>query len=260
MRHAGFAAIYDCDQTRDAAGRVTPYLVTEYLEGETLAARIDRAPLPTAEALEICARVATALAVAHRDGVPHGDLTPRRIFLTPGGVKIVDVGIGAVLRASADRRADRGAGHGPQAPARTDGPAPATPSDLLAADRADDVLAFGALLTACLNAGATAARVPDEVTVLAYECRASDPLQRPSMSRVADVLARMAAPSATARSETNLASLYAGDASAPSEPEQGPGPPQDDRRTEHLPAPPPAEDAPPAGGPPSSRPPSPPPR
>ncbi|GLZ10374.1 hypothetical protein Acsp04_06090 [Actinomadura sp. NBRC 104425] len=241
VRHAGFAAIYDCDQTRDAAGRATPYLVTEYLEGETLAARIDRAPLPTAEALEICARVATALAVAHRDGVTHGDLTPRRIFLTPGGVKIVDVGIGAVLRAAAD--------HGSGALARTADPEPATPSDLPAADRADDVLAFGMLLTTCLHAGATAARVPDEVTILAYECRASDPLQRPSMSRVADVLARATAPPASARNETALASLFAGDACAPPKPEpepEDPGPQQDDRRTEYLPAPPPPEDAPPS--------------
>ncbi|MEU6036372.1 protein kinase [Actinomadura sp. NPDC047616] len=236
LRHAAFAAIYDCDQTRDSAGRATPYLVTEYLEGETLAARVDRAPLPTAEALEICARVATALAVAHRDGVAHGDLTPRRIFLTPGGVKIVDVGIGAVLRAAA-------AGPTSEPPGRAADAAPATPSDRLAIDRAGDVLAFGALLTACLDAGATAARVPDEVTILGYECRASDPLDRPPMSRVADVLARVAAPSASARNEMTLASLFGGDDPAPPDPD--PDSPHDDGRTEFLPAPPPPEEPPP---------------
>ncbi|GLW61769.1 hypothetical protein Arub01_00130 [Actinomadura rubrobrunea] len=232
--HAGFAAIYDCDRTRDAAGRSVPYLVTEYLEGESLAARLDRAPLPAGEALEICARVAAALAVAHRDGVTHGDLTPRRVFLTPGGVKIVDVGIGAVLRSAPARACE------PAEPAA--GTAPVEARVGRAAAEADDVRAFGELLAACLDAGPAAARVPDEVALLRDECRAADPGERPPMSRVADVLTRAAAPSASVRDRIDLASLSAGRGDAPRPGADGGrdlAGGRGDQRTELLDAPPP---------------------
>src|SRR5438034_5735652 len=61
------------------------YLVMEYLEGENLAARIAKGPLPIAEALRYAVQVADALDQAHRHGVVHRDLKPGNIMLTKAG-------------------------------------------------------------------------------------------------------------------------------------------------------------------------------
>src|SRR5476649_141763 len=52
------------------------YLVMEYLDGETLAARLERGPLPLADALKFAVQIANALDKAHREGVTHRDLKP----------------------------------------------------------------------------------------------------------------------------------------------------------------------------------------
>jgi eukaryotic-like serine/threonine-protein kinase len=72
-----------------------PYLVMELLEGESLAARIDRdGPMATAEAARVVAAVADALEAAHRAGVVHRDVKPGNVFLTSDGtVKVLDFGI-----------------------------------------------------------------------------------------------------------------------------------------------------------------------
>jgi uncharacterized membrane protein YgcG len=72
-----------------------PYLVMELLEGESLAARIDRAgPMPPAEAARVVAAVADALEAAHQAGVVHRDVKPGNVFLTSAGeIKVLDFGI-----------------------------------------------------------------------------------------------------------------------------------------------------------------------
>jgi serine/threonine protein kinase/formylglycine-generating enzyme required for sulfatase activity/cephalosporin-C deacetylase-like acetyl esterase len=69
------------------------YLVMEYLEGETLAARIKQGPLPLDEALKIAISTASALGAAHRRGIVHRDLKPGNIMLTPTGAKLLDFGL-----------------------------------------------------------------------------------------------------------------------------------------------------------------------
>src|SRR3984957_1957760 len=69
------------------------YLVMEYLEGETLAARIAKGPLSTAELLRYASQIADALDKAHRQGIVHRDLKPANVMLTKTGAKLLDFGL-----------------------------------------------------------------------------------------------------------------------------------------------------------------------
>src|SRR4029078_2881583 len=79
----------------------TPYLVLEYLAGESLGARLTRRPLPVDTALDLLRQMGSALLAAHRAGVVHRDMKPENVFLCPsdaGGVihdrvKVLDFGI-----------------------------------------------------------------------------------------------------------------------------------------------------------------------
>jgi pimeloyl-ACP methyl ester carboxylesterase len=69
------------------------YLVMELIEGESLAQRIARGPLPTADVLRIGAEIADALDRAHRAGVVHRDLKPGNVMLSKSGAKLMDFGL-----------------------------------------------------------------------------------------------------------------------------------------------------------------------
>jgi serine/threonine-protein kinase len=69
------------------------FLVMEHLEGETLAERLAKGPLPVAQALDCAMAIADALDKAHRQGIVHRDLKPGNIMLTKTGPKLLDFGL-----------------------------------------------------------------------------------------------------------------------------------------------------------------------
>src|SRR6266542_5370975 len=72
----------------------------EYLEGETLASRLDKGALPSEQLLRYGIEIADALDKAHRQGIVHRDLKPGNVMLTKSGVKLLDFGL-AKLQAAA---------------------------------------------------------------------------------------------------------------------------------------------------------------
>ena len=73
------------------------YLVLELLEGETLAARLKRGPMPLPEALTRAIEIADAMAAAHRRGIVHRDLKPANVMLTKSGAMILDFGLARLV-------------------------------------------------------------------------------------------------------------------------------------------------------------------
>ena len=69
------------------------YIVMECIEGESLAERLQKGPLPLDQVLKYGAQISFALDQAHRSGVVHRDLKPGNIMLTPTGAKLLDFGL-----------------------------------------------------------------------------------------------------------------------------------------------------------------------
>src|SRR5882762_9565743 len=89
LNHTHIAAIYDLEEAEGSR-----FLVLEFVDGETLAERIGREPIPVEEALEIARSICEALEVAHEKGVTHRDLKPANIKITPDDkVKVLDFGL-----------------------------------------------------------------------------------------------------------------------------------------------------------------------
>ena len=88
LNHPNICTLHDIGNQDDIR-----YLVMELMEGETLAARIDKGAIPLKQALTFATQIAYALDCAHRAGVAHRDLKPGNIMLTRDGVKVLDFGL-----------------------------------------------------------------------------------------------------------------------------------------------------------------------
>jgi serine/threonine protein kinase/tetratricopeptide (TPR) repeat protein len=93
LSHPNILAVYDVGTNEGAS-----YLVTELLEGETLAAHLKGRPLPVARALDLAIQMALGLAAAHAKAIVHRDFKPENVFITSDGrVKILDFGLARPL-------------------------------------------------------------------------------------------------------------------------------------------------------------------
>ena len=93
LKHPGIAAIYGLEEQQGMR-----FLVLELVEGETLAERLRRGPLPLEDALRLARQIADALEAAHEKGIIHRDLKPANIKITPDdATKVLDFGIAKTI-------------------------------------------------------------------------------------------------------------------------------------------------------------------
>jgi serine/threonine-protein kinase len=89
LSHQNIATLYDLEEHQGQR-----FLVMELAEGETLAERIKRGPIPVDDALEYALQIAEGLEAAHKQGIIHRDLKPANLMLSPDGkVKVLDFGL-----------------------------------------------------------------------------------------------------------------------------------------------------------------------
>ncbi len=99
LNHPNIAAIYDLEEANGSR-----FLVLELVEGETLAERIKRGPIPVDESLNIAKSICEALEAAHEKNVVHRDLKPANVKITPEGkVKVLDFGLAKAFAAEASK-------------------------------------------------------------------------------------------------------------------------------------------------------------
>ena len=153
LNHPNIAGIYGLE---DVEG--SPYLVLEFVEGETLAQRLSRGPLSARETLEVGGQIASAMEAAHARGIVHRDLKPGNVMLSSSGsVKVLDFGLAKGDAGEAGSTSDLA--HSPTMALSATGQgiilgtAPYMSPEQArgkAVDRRADIWAFGCLLFECL--------------------------------------------------------------------------------------------------------------
>jgi serine/threonine-protein kinase len=159
LAHPNIVHIEDFNVTLDG----TPYLVLEYLQGETLADRLARSTLDIDTVLVFVRQIGSALAAAHARGVVHRDLKPHNIFIANEVVKVLDFGISKLVDSDTVQTDDNALLGTPKymAPEQINGLSHAI-------DSRTDVFSFGAIVYEMLSgrpafAGSTLAEVAHKV-------------------------------------------------------------------------------------------------
>ncbi|SCG54128.1 serine/threonine-protein kinase [Micromonospora halophytica] len=204
LNHPHIANVYDYGEARLHGYRRVPYLVMEFVHGETLAARLHGGgAMDWRDAVRVCADVAAALTAAHAADLVHRDVKPGNVLLAPAGVKLVDLGIAlGVGQRSVGEHGEVLGTPRYMAPEQARGDA-AVP--------ASDVYALGLLLHECLvgvplrqgdsvvellapGHAAPVAGVPglpEAVGGLCGRCLAPDPADRPTSAQVWKLLSEV---------------------------------------------------------------------
>jgi serine/threonine-protein kinase len=204
LNHPNVASVYDFGEARCGGYRRVPYLVMEYVDGETLAVRLRTVSrLDWRSAVRIGMDVAAALETAHTHGLVHRDVKPGNVMLSPAGVRVVDFGVATAVGQDAVQSGNMVFAT----------PAYMAPEQLgrSAATPASDVYALGLLLYECLTGvhpwpGTDAAGVldryrrgavpeppnvpglPPPVSSLCLRCLAPEPAGRPTSTEARRIL------------------------------------------------------------------------
>src|SRR5688500_10155076 len=106
LEHPHICALYDIGEAPNPDSQAPnpdtiQFLVMQYLDGETLEARLKAGPLPFAQAMQIAMEIADALDKAHRAGIIHRDLKPGNVMVTKSGAKLLDFGLAKTGAAAA---------------------------------------------------------------------------------------------------------------------------------------------------------------
>jgi serine/threonine protein kinase len=108
LNHPHICTLHDVgsQDPSTGSGQAMDFLVMEYLDGETLAERLAKGPLPLDRALQYAIQIAGALDKAHRQGIKHRDLKPGNVMLTTVGTKLLDFGAGEAATGGRSGRRD----------------------------------------------------------------------------------------------------------------------------------------------------------
>ncbi|HEX3764097.1 MAG TPA: serine/threonine-protein kinase, partial [Kofleriaceae bacterium] len=182
LNHPNIVGVIDYNVAPDG----TPYLVLDYLQGETLAQRIARGPLALDHVVSIVRQVGSALAAAHRAGIVHRALKPQNIFLVPTEVdgrvveiaKVLDFGISKIRGSQTVKTQESALLGTPQymAPEQATG-------QHASVDERTDVFALGAIVYEMLSGrpAFAGASIPEVVFKVVYEQPAPLAEQVPSV-------------------------------------------------------------------------------
>jgi serine/threonine protein kinase/tetratricopeptide (TPR) repeat protein len=238
LNHPNIAGIYGLE---DVEG--SPYLVLEFVDGETLAQRLARGPLSPRETLDVGGQIASAIEAAHARGIVHRDLKPGNVMLSSsGGVKVLDFGLAKgdseVAGSTSDMAHSPTMGLSATGQGIILGTAPYMSPEQArgkVVDRRTDIWAFGCLLFECLAGhpafqgetvsdviarilerepdwAAIPASAPTRLGDLMRRCLTKDVAERPrdigDLRRELGAIAlQMSSPGARSAAETDLPSL-----------------------------------------------------
>jgi tetratricopeptide (TPR) repeat protein len=150
LDHPNICAIYEVGQDDSHS-----FIVLQYIEGETLAARLKRQRPDLREALAIAGQVADALSEAHARGIIHRDIKPENIMLTTRGqVKVLDFGLAKTLRDPGILESDAQTGSMLSIPGMVMGTVPYMSPEQVRGEELDgrsDIFSFGTMLYEMLS-------------------------------------------------------------------------------------------------------------
>jgi eukaryotic-like serine/threonine-protein kinase len=175
LQHPNICVLYDVGREDGV-----DFLVMEYLEGETLADRIKKGPLPLDEALKIAIAVAGALGVAHRKGIVHRDVKPGNIMLTDTRAKLLDFGLAKLAKyerpVATDEETMTAVLTGDAQVVGTLAYMSPEQLDGKGVDARTDIFAFGAVLYEMLTGRRAFQRQSNIGTIAAVDCEEPKPL------------------------------------------------------------------------------------
>jgi len=219
ISHPAVAIVYALEEGPSTrSGQADLFLVSEFVRGETLRARLARGRLPRTELLRYAAALAGGLAAAHRQGIAHGDLKPENIIVNgEEALKILDFGL-AVLRRepSPIAMAEAVAGTpGYMAPEQLRGQPPDPRADVfafgvilfeMATGRHPFAGDRGSMLEAALSSRAAydAPDLPDELGAIVRRCLSPDPGARYASAADLENALASPAPAPAARGARSL--------------------------------------------------------